>query len=84
MTASVLEIIELANGEFVLQRADGLGKPLVNIRFSEESRQYLADARLEVARVMIQAGIQTVAEMAGGEAEMEFIAGQDDSRRVIH
>ena len=55
LAASLLEIVEIANGEFVLQRAGGEGGPLVNIRFSDESRQYLADARLEIAKAMIQA-----------------------------
>jgi len=59
--SSLLEIVELANGDFVLQRANGEGEPLVNIHFSDESKAYIADVGLEVAKVMIQAGIQAVA-----------------------
>jgi hypothetical protein len=84
LTASVLEIMELANGEFVLRRAGDAGEPLVKIRFSDESRRFLADGRLEVARVMFQAGIQAAAALAGGEAELEFIGGQGSASRIVH
>ncbi len=38
------------------------------IQFSEESRVYLMDNTLEVARAMIQAGIQAAAELSEGGA----------------
>ncbi|MEM0955493.1 MAG: hypothetical protein AAGI24_15240 [Pseudomonadota bacterium] len=63
MSSSFLEIVELPNGDIVLQRAEE-DTPLVTIQFSEESKEYLLDNVLEVARAMIQAGIQTAAEMA--------------------
>jgi hypothetical protein len=84
LTASLLEIVEIATGEFVLQRAGGEGGPLVNIRFSAESREYLADARLEVAKAMIQAGIQAAAQMAGGDAELDFVGDPEDADPVLH
>ena len=59
---AALELVQLPNGDIVLQRADGGGDPpLVTIRFSEESRMYLMDSALEVAWSMIQAGIETAA-----------------------
>ena len=61
MSTSLLEIIDLGNGEIVLQRADDSSEPLVTIKFSEESQTYLLENGLEVARVMIQAGIQAAA-----------------------
>ena len=64
MSSSFLEIVELPNGDIVLQRADDDDTPLVTIQFSEESKEYLLDNALEVARAMIQAGIQTAAQMA--------------------
>ena len=60
----MLEIVDLVDGEIVLQRADDDSEPLVVIRFSEESRLYLMDNGLEVAKAMIQAGIQAAAVMA--------------------
>jgi hypothetical protein len=84
LTASVLEIMELSNGDVVLQRAGSVGEPLVRIRFSEESRRFIAEGRLEVARAMFQAGIQAAAALAGGEAELEFVGGQSDPGRIVH
>ncbi len=64
MSASLLEIVDLGDGEVVLQRADDDSEPLVSIRFSDESRIYLMDNGLEVAKAMIQAGIQAAAAIA--------------------
>ena len=72
MPASFLEIVELDDGEVVLQRVDDDAEPLLRIQFSEESRLYVMDNGLEIAKVMIQAGIQAAAAMAEqGEIEME-------------
>jgi hypothetical protein len=84
LAVSLLEIVELPGGEFVLRRSGAGGETLVEIRFSAESREYLADAGLEVAKAMIEAGIQLAASMAGGEAELEFIGERDASGRVLH
>lgn len=82
MSSSFLEIVELPNGDIVLQRSDD-GEPMVIIQFSEESRVYLMDGTLEVARAMIQAGIQAAAQLAEqGEIELgEFV---DESSRILH
>ena len=57
-------------------------EPLVVIRFSEESRVYMMDNSLEVAKAMIQAGIQAAAEMAEqGEVEIEPTV---EAPRVLH
>ena len=83
MPASLLEIVELDDGEIVLQRENGDDEPLVTIRFSEEARLYLMDQGLEVARAMIQAGIQAVSEISEqGQSESE--AEEGDVPRVLH
>ena len=88
MTSSFLEIIELANGDIVLKRADSEGEPLVNIRFSDESRHYMPDSKLEIARVMIQAGIEAAAEMNAEENSLaiEEIEQEEETpqHRVLH
>lgn len=84
MSSAFLEIVEMPNGDIVLQRSDEDGDPLVVIKFSEESRVYLMDGTLEVARAMIQAGIQAAAQMADqGEIELgeEFT---DEQSPIIH
>ena len=63
VSTSLLEIVDLGNGEIVLQRADESSDPLVTIKFSEESQVYLLDNGLEVAKVMLQAGIQAAATL---------------------
>ncbi len=60
--SSLLEIVELMSGEIVLQRADGEGEPLLELRFSDEASEMLGEAQIEVARAMIHAGIEVVAE----------------------
>ena len=85
MSSSLLEIVEMPNGDIVLQRSDEEdAEPLVLIQFSEESRIYLMDGTLEVARAMIQAGIQAAANMAE-EGEIEVTEElQEQGPRVLH
>lgn len=84
MSSSFLEIVEMPNGDIVLQRSDDDAEPLVVIQFSEESRVYLMDGTLEVARAMIQAGIQAAAQMAD-EGEVEVTEElQEPQPRTLH
>ncbi len=83
--SSFLEIVELVNGDIVLQRADseGDGEALMTIRFSDESKAYMPNGRLEVARAMIHAGIETASQMQMIKSD------QDDDElssadRVLH
>ncbi len=84
MSSSFLEIVEMPNGDIVLQRSDDDdGEPLVVIQFSEESRVYLMDGTMEVARAMIQAGIETAAQLAEqGEVDLGDLA--DEQPRILH
>ena len=85
MSTSLLEILDLGDGEVVLQRADDGSEPLVSIQFSEEASNYLMENNLEVAKVMIQAGIQAAAKMAelsGLEIESGEIAEKAEQRTL--
>ena len=82
MPASLLEIVDLGDGEIVLQRADDDAEPLVTIHFSDETRIYLMDNGLEVAKAMIQAGIQAAAAIAE-QVEMDSGASSEASR-ILH
>ena len=70
--ASLYEIIELPNGEIALQRADDAGEkqgePLVSIRFSEESLYFLNDAKFDVAKAMIEAGLEVASDIEDEDA----------------
>ena len=82
MAASVLEIVDRGDGVIVLQRADEESEPLVTIRFSEDARHYLMDNSLEVAKAMIQAGIQAAAVITErGDVELDTAQNAD---RVLH
>ena len=86
MSTSLLEIVDLGDGEVVLQRADDDSEPLVSIQFSEEASNYLMENNLEVAKVMIQAGIQAaakMAEMSGLEIESSEI-NEKAEQRTLH
>jgi hypothetical protein len=89
---SLLEIIDLGDGNIVLQRADDNSEPLVSITFSSEARMYILDQGLEVAKAMIQAGIQAAAQLAEQtevKIETEVDAESDsepaqNTSRVLH
>ncbi|ACE83290.1 conserved hypothetical protein [Cellvibrio japonicus Ueda107] len=70
---SLYEIVELTNGDVALQRADDEGhEPLVVIRFSEESLAFLGEAKFNVAKAMIEAGMDAAGELADEQAEAMF------------
>lgn len=64
MPSSFYEIVELPNGDVVLQRAEDADEPLVAIRFSAESLAFLGESRFEVAKAMIEAGMDAASELA--------------------
>ena len=82
MTTSVLEIVDRGEGEIVLRRSDDDAEPLVTICFSAEARNYMMDNGLEVAKAMIQAGIQAAAVISErGDDEM---GASQDTSRILH
>lgn len=59
------EVVELANGDIALQReGDDNGQPLVTMRFSTELLRFLRNGKLDIAKVMIEAGMEEVAKLA--------------------
>ena len=85
MSASLLEIVDRGDGEVVLQRADDATEPLVVIRFSDEAREYMLDNGLEVAKAMLEAGIQAAAVISqNGESENEALQELQEPPRVLH
>ena len=88
--SSLLEIVELSSGEIVLRRADGVGEPLVKIKFSDEVRVLLSEYSLEIGKAMVGAGVQAVGEVYGHvlethEEHHEYGADEfDDVPGVLH
>jgi hypothetical protein len=84
VSSSVLEIVELPDGDIVLRRADDDSEPLLNIRFSDETDASMPQIRLEVAKAMIQAGIQAYAELTEQVAYEEAEADMVPVEHVVH
>lgn len=63
MTTETFEIIELTDGDIALRRAGHDEAPLVRIRFSSQSLNFLQDHKISVAKAMMEAGIQAVQEI---------------------
>ncbi len=82
--SSVLEIVELNNGDIVLQPADGDDSPMVTIRFSDEAVDHMPFMKLEVAKAMIQAGIQAFAELSEQADQAVMDSGDMVQNTVVH
>lgn len=59
---TLLEIVELENGDLAIRRAEEDGEPLMIVAFSEELRETLDEKYVDVGRMMLTAGVQMVAE----------------------
>ena len=62
MAVTEYELVVLDDGEVALQRA-GSDEPLVRISFSSSVMEYLDGKHVDVAKSMMDAGIQTVFEI---------------------
>jgi len=87
MPSSFYEIIELPNGDVVLQGTEDADAPLVSIRFSAESLAYLGESRFEVAKAMIEAGMDAASELAEDRHEEfdrdEFGDGSIETEKLM-
>ena len=83
MSTSLLEIVDLGDGEVVLQRVEDDSEPLLSIQFSDEANAYLMGNNLEIARVMIQAGIEAAARLSEVN-NLEVDTADMLERRTLH
>ncbi len=60
---TTVELVHLNNGDIALRRADSPEQPMVVIRFSDTSLNLLAPDKLDIARAMVEAGIQRFGEI---------------------
>ena len=77
MPTSFLEIVELPDGRIALRRAED-EESLVVLDFSADAKTFLQGQHVEVAKAMLNVGVQ----MAGRLAENNF--QQEDGPRVLH
>lgn len=77
MPTSFLEIVELSDGRIALRRAED-EVPLVVLDFSGDAKTFLQGQHVEVAKAMLNVGLQ----MAGRLAENNF--QHEEGPRVLH
>ena len=81
MPLTEFELIMLDDGEVALQRS-GTDETLVRITFSEEVLDYLDGKHIEVAKSMMDAGIQTSFEL--NEESAPMASDTDEKRNILH
>lgn len=82
MSLSLFEIVILPDGDVALQRADDDDAPLIRISFSDEAEAFLQNAKVDVAKVMIDAGIELFEELGAESLQLE--APRTDKARILH
>lgn len=63
MTDSVIELIKLENGDIALRNADSPDEYLLTIKFSDPVKGMLQFDQMEVARAMVEAGMDSFREI---------------------
>lgn len=84
MAVSLYEIVILSNGDIALQRASEESEPLIRIGFSEDVIAFLEEAKIDVAKAMIDAGIEYFEQLGSSLLQVEGDDGFRNSSRVIH
>jgi len=79
MSTPAFELIILENGDIGLQRA-GVNETLVQVKFSSKVKQYLGEQHIEVAKKMIDSGIQAVIDWE----QEELVAEQQEPSKTVH
>lgn len=59
MSDSVIELIKLDNGDIALRHSDAPDNHLLTIAFSDQVQEFLQFDQMEVARAMVEAGMNS-------------------------
>lgn len=78
MPTSFLEIVELPDGRIALRRGDD-EQTLVTLEFSEDAKAFLQGQHVELAKAMLNMGVQIAGSMADGDYE-----ALDETPRMLH
>ena len=81
MSSSFLEIVELEDGTYVLQRIDSDDEPLVVVTFSDEVSDFLQNNQTAVVKAMMGAGVQTASTLSKAKVDQEE---KDFEERTLH
>ncbi|MEC8444394.1 MAG: hypothetical protein VXZ05_09310 [Pseudomonadota bacterium] len=83
--AGFFEIVELSNGDVALRRVDEPeGEALMRISFSEDAKASLQDHHIDVARVMLEAGVRLVGDLSGMEVESDDFGIPEPTAQRVH
>ena len=63
MSDPVIELVKLENGDIALRHSDDPEQHLVTINFSDEVKDMLQYDQMEVARAMVEAGMDSFREI---------------------
>lgn len=59
----LLELVELENGDLGLRMSGDEGtQPMLRVGFSDEMRETMQERAVDIARIMLTAGVQVMAE----------------------
>ena len=81
MTDSVIELVQLKNGDIVLRNSQEPEHPLVTFSFSNFLHNMTAHDRMAISKAMVEAGIVRFQELHNEHAE-ELIA--DHKSDLVH
>ena len=84
MSRTLFEIVVLPNGDIALQRANEKDEPLISISFSDEMHEFLQDAKMDVAKVMIDSGIELFEQLGSESMSMEESSLETGTPHVLH
>lgn len=74
MRSTLYEIAELPNGDIVLRKVNEEGEPLVSLHFSAESLAFMGEGKFEIAKAMIEAGMEAASEqLEQSEPDEDFM-----------
>jgi hypothetical protein len=81
----IWEITELKSGEIVLQSVDGDSEPLITISFSNDAKDKMQHQQVEIAKVMISAGMSVAQQIEEEIQKMEDEAlGLEEIPDILH
>ena len=63
MSNSIIELVQLENGDIVLRKSDNHDQPLVTISISDHVENVLPEDKLDIANAMVEAGIERYQEI---------------------
>lgn len=84
-----LEIVELDDGEIALRKADSDDEPIMRVNFSDHILEQLHDQHIDVAKVMLTAGIHMISDLNQKSEEDQVSDESADTTdgtqpRVVH